>query len=58
MLSQKVNAITKEQSWKIKTNVEEVKAPIKVIYEVLVKVGFLELGKVEQEKKRNVRIFL
>ena len=54
----KVNAITKKQSQKIKTNVEEVKAPIKVIYEVLVKVGFLELGKVEQEKKRNVRIFL
>ena len=54
----KVNAITKKQSQKIKTNVEEVKAPIKVIYEVLVKVGFLELGKMEQEKKRNVRIFL
>ena len=51
MLSQKVNAITKEQSWKIKTNVEEVKALMKVIYECLVKVEFLDLGKMEQDKK-------
>ena len=48
----KVNAITKEQSQKIKSNVEEVKSPIKVIYEALLKAGCLELRKVEQDKKK------
>ena len=47
----KVNAITKEQSQKIKTNVKEVKTPMKVIYEVLVKTRFFKLGKEEQDKK-------
>ena len=47
----KVNAITKEQSQKIKTNVEDVKTPMKVIYEVLVMARFLELRKEEQDKK-------
>ena len=53
----KVNAITKEKSQKIKTNVEEVKTPIKVIYEVLVKAGFLELGKKEQDKREMLGHF-
>ena len=48
----KVNAITKDQSQKIKSNVEEVKSPIKVIYEALLKAGCLELRKVEQDKKK------
>ena len=53
----KVNAITKEQSWKIKINVEKVKTPMKVIYEVLVKARFLELRKEEQEKKMSRQIY-
>ena len=53
----KVNAITKDQSWKIKTKVEEVKTLIKVIYEALVKARFLELGKKEQDKKEMLGHF-
>ena len=52
----KINAIMKGQDQKVKSTMEEVKKPMKVIYEVLIKVGTFEprMKKLKEEKKKTI----